>query len=147
MAMFLKIPSISILSRNNTAYSGFIQVILPFIMIPMKKTIENSKPLLGKRIRTLRTLKGWTQQHLGETADINYKFLGEIERGRQNPSFTILEKIPAALGVDLHELFRFEHEIQNRKDIEARMMKILKMMSEDDLKKFYTMFHTLYPIH
>ena len=113
----------------------------------MKKTIENSKPLLGKRIRTLRTLKGWTQQHLGDAADVNYKFLGEIERGRQNPSFTILEKIASALGVDLHELFRFEHEIQNRKDIEARMVEIMKMMSEDDLKKFYTILHTLYPIY
>lgn len=65
----------------------------------------------------------------------------------QNPSLTVLEKIAKALGIDLYELFSFEHEIQNRKDIEARMMKILKIMSEDDLKKFHLIFNTLYPIH
>jgi transcriptional regulator with XRE-family HTH domain len=146
-AMFLKIPTISTLSRNNTVYSGFIHAILPLIIALMKKTIDSSRTLLGRRIRTLRTNKKWTQQNLGDAADINYKFLGEIERGRQNPSFTILEKIAAALGVDLHELFRFEHEVQNRKDVEARMAKILKIMSEDDLKKFHLIFHILYPIH
>lgn len=120
---------------------------MPFIIVAMKKTIDNSRILLGQRIRTLRTLKGWTQQHLGDVAEINYKFLGEIERGSQNPSLTVLEKIAKALGIDLYELFSFEHEIQNRKDIEARMMKILKIMSEDDLKKFHLIFNTLYPIH
>ena len=65
----------------------------------MKKSRENEKILLGLRIRSLRIAKGWTQQELGSQADINYKFLGEIERGRQNPSFNILIKIAAALRV------------------------------------------------
>jgi transcriptional regulator with XRE-family HTH domain len=78
----------------------------------MKKSDDNSQDLLGRRIRTLRTQKGWTQQHLGDVADVNYKFLGEIERGSQNPSLTVLEKIAKALGVELYELFRFEQEIQ-----------------------------------
>jgi transcriptional regulator with XRE-family HTH domain len=42
--------------------------------------------------------------------NINYKFLGEIERGQQNPSFNVLTKIAEALKVDLPELFRFDHE-------------------------------------
>lgn len=113
----------------------------------MKKTIDNARILLGQRIRELRTLKGWTQQHLGDVADISYKFLGEIERGHQNPSLIVLEKIATALNVDLCELFKFKHNIQNRKDMELKMMKIMKIMSEDDLKKFHLIFITLYPIH
>ena len=120
---------------------------LPFININMKRTGENSRILLGQRIRTLRKLKGWTQQELGDEADVNYKFIGEIERSRQNPSFTILEKIATALGVDLFELFRFEQEFQNRKIVEASLLNILKNMPEDDLKKFHLILHTLYPIY
>ena len=36
---------------------------------------KDAKVLLGRRIRSLRNLKGWTQQKLGEEADVNYKFL------------------------------------------------------------------------
>jgi transcriptional regulator with XRE-family HTH domain len=120
---------------------------LPFIIIFMKKMGENSRILLGQRIRTLRRLKGWTQQELGDEADVNYKFIGEIERSRQNPSFTILEKIATALGVDLYELFRFEQEFQNRNIVEVSLLNILKKMPEEDLKKFHLILHTLYPIY
>jgi transcriptional regulator with XRE-family HTH domain len=120
---------------------------LPFIITFMKRMDENSRVLLGQRIRTLRRLKGWTQQELGDEADVNYKFIGEIERSRQNPSFAILEKIATALGVDLYELFRFEQEFQNRKIVEASLLNILRQMPEDDLKKFHLILHTLYPIY
>lgn len=120
---------------------------LPFINTYMKRMGENSRILLGQRIRTLRKLKGWTQQELGDEADVNYKFIGEIERSRQNPSFTILEKIATALGVNLFELFRFEQEFQNRKVVEASLLNILKNMPEEDLKKFHLILHTLYPIY
>ena len=72
----------------------------------MDKSNEDIRALLGRRIRTLRNIKGWTQQELGNQADINYKFLGEIERGLQNPSFNILVKIANALEVELPEFFR-----------------------------------------
>lgn len=120
---------------------------LPFIAIYLKAMRESSRILLGQRIRTLRKLKGWTQQDLGDEADVNYKFIGEIERSRQNPSFTILEKIAIALGVDLYELFRFEQEFQNRNIVEAKLLNILKKMPEEDLKKFHLILHTLYPIY
>lgn len=52
-----------------------------------------------------RKAKGWTQEELGKQADTSYKFLGEIERGVQNSSFTILVKVAGALDVKLPELF------------------------------------------
>lgn len=36
-----------------------------------------------------------TQEELGSKADISYKFIGEVERGQQNPSFDTLDKIAA----------------------------------------------------
>jgi transcriptional regulator with XRE-family HTH domain len=112
----------------------------------MSKQKEKEEVLLGQRIRALRTIKGWTQQELGNQADVNYKFIGEIERGQQNPSFNILVKISNALGVDIFELFRFEQETFNRNEIEKRIQSILKKLSDDTLRNILLLLNALYPI-
>jgi len=112
----------------------------------MNKVMENSKILFGRRIRSLRNLKGWTQQELGERADINYKFLGEIERGQQNPSFEVLTKIAKALGIEILELFRFEHETLDRNHIEKIINEILKDISDDSLRQVLILLQVLYPV-
>lgn len=112
----------------------------------MQKSKSNEKALLGRRIRTLRNAKGWTQQELGRRADTNYKFIGEIERGLQNPSFGVLVKIAASLQVELPELFRFEHGILDRKDLESRIAQILKAVPDDDLRRILLLLRVLYPI-
>jgi transcriptional regulator with XRE-family HTH domain len=111
----------------------------------MEKHRENKRVLLGNRIRVIRKAKGWTQEALGAKADISYKYVGEIERGQQNPSFDTLVKIADALAVELSDLFRFEQGITNRKDIEARLAKILKGISEDDIRKIFSLLRGLYP--
>lgn len=85
----------------------------------MKK--DNIAVLLGRKIRTLRKSKGWTQEELGASCSINYKYIGAIERGEENPSLSVLQKIAEGLGVEISELFRFRHEERDpgklRKDI------------------------------
>ena len=112
----------------------------------MEKTGEDTQTLLGRRIRTLRKARGWTQQELGDHADVNYKFLGDIERGQQNPSLNVLAKVADALEVELPELFRFEHEILDRKQIEARIREILKTVPDDALRQVLLMLRVLYPV-
>lgn len=112
----------------------------------MERVSENAKVLLGRRIRSLRNAKGWTQQELGNRADINYKFLGEIERGQKNPSFNVLLKIATALGMELPELFRFEHTILGRKEIKTRIKEILGTIPDDALRQILLLLQVLYPI-
>ncbi|MFC1866526.1 helix-turn-helix domain-containing protein [Thermodesulfobacteriota bacterium] len=146
LAAFIIKPDISSLSRNNTVSDGFIVFIMPGILGAMDKVTDMKELLLGRRIRALRNAKGWTQQELGSQADINYKFLGEVERGQQNPSFNTLVKVAAALGVELPELFRFEHEILDRKKIETRIKQLLKTMPDENLRQLLLMLQTLYPV-
>ncbi len=145
MAVFIIKPYIAILSRNNAVYGRFTSCIMLAILGLMAKSYENPGVLLGRRIRALRTAKGWTQQELGERADINYKFLGEIERGQQNPSFNSLAKIAVGLELDLSELFRFEHEIADRKKLEARIRQITKAMPDDELRQLLMVLRALFP--
>ncbi|MBI4688656.1 MAG: helix-turn-helix transcriptional regulator [Nitrospirae bacterium] len=66
---------------------------------------------LGKRIRTLRKLKGLTQEELGEKSGVSYKFIGEIERGEVNPSLNSLRQIAKSLDLPVRELFPQAEEI------------------------------------
>ncbi len=111
-----------------------------------EKTGENEHVFLGRRIRTLRNAKGWTQEELGNQADINYKFLGEVERGQQNPSFNVLVKISSALGVELPELFRLEQHISDRNEIESRIGQIIKAIPTEGLSQILLILRILYPI-
>lgn len=99
----------------------------------MKKVKDQHSILLGRRIRTLRTAKGLTQQELGNRADVDYKFIGEIERGNMNPSFKVLVKVASTLAVELPEIIRFEQEISDQKELESRITQILKTLSVEKL--------------
>jgi transcriptional regulator with XRE-family HTH domain len=61
--------------------------------------ITETRKKLGEQIRELRLSAGITQEQLGEKASLNYKFIGELERGRVNVSLDSLVKIASALGV------------------------------------------------
>lgn len=64
--------------------------------------------LFGRRLRGLRTLRGLTQEQLGEKAGVSGKFIGQIERGAGNPSLKNLSRLGQALGIELTDLLRFE---------------------------------------
>lgn len=65
------------------------------------------RKLMGQRIRQLRKSKGWTQQQLAERSQMDYKYLGGIERGERNVTIDNLEKIASGFGVEAHQLFLF----------------------------------------
>lgn len=59
---------------------------------------------LGARLKQLRKARRLTQEQLAERAGLSYKFIGEVERGRANPSLTTLGRLSEALGVGLVDL-------------------------------------------
>ena len=84
---------------------------------------------LGQRIRQLRTTHGWTQQQAAERADLDYKYLGAIERGERNVTLDNIEKIVAGFGVEAHQLFLFSagaDEITEERITEAKIRDLLQ---------------------
>jgi transcriptional regulator with XRE-family HTH domain len=56
---------------------------------------------LGNRIREKRKALGWTQEDLAAKAEIDRSYIGGVERGERNLTFTMLCQISAALGCDV----------------------------------------------
>lgn len=67
--------------------------------------MDELRQIIGANVRTLRKARGWTQEELGEQAEMSYKALGEIERGEVSPSLNSLLKVANALSVTIAELF------------------------------------------
>lgn len=59
---------------------------------------------LGNRIREKRKARGWTQEELAAKADIDRSYIGGVERGERNLTFTMLCEICSALGHDVAAL-------------------------------------------
>lgn len=59
---------------------------------------------LGARLKQLRRARKLTQEQLAERAGLSYKFIGELERGRANPTLTTLAALSDALAVRLTDL-------------------------------------------
>lgn len=58
-----------------------------------------------ERLKTLRTEKNMTQGEVAEKAGINTNYYAKVERGEVTASIPMLEKIAAAIGVDISDIF------------------------------------------
>jgi transcriptional regulator with XRE-family HTH domain len=55
--------------------------------------------LVGQRIRHYREKQGWSQEKLGEIADLDRTYVGRIERGEKNIGLENLVRLARVLGV------------------------------------------------
>ena len=89
---------------------------------------------LGLRIKRLREDRGQTQNELANLSGISLKHLGEMERGRGNPSLKCMEKLAASLDVSLSELFNFNIEEKPEDILRAEICERLKDANRDALR-------------
>nr|WP_210279777.1 helix-turn-helix transcriptional regulator [Rhizobium metallidurans] len=59
---------------------------------------------MGDRIRDKRKRHQWTQEHLADAASIDRSYIGGVERGERNLTFTVLCQICRALNCDVAEI-------------------------------------------
>lgn len=71
--------------------------------------MNSLKIKFGKRLRELRRSKGITQEQLAELVNIEPPNISKIECGMHFPQPDKIEKIASALGVEIQNLFEFEH--------------------------------------
>lgn len=61
--------------------------------------------LVGRNIRRIRVSRGMPQERLAYDAGVDRSYLGGMERGEENPTVDVLDRIAATLAVPLRELF------------------------------------------
>jgi transcriptional regulator with XRE-family HTH domain len=62
---------------------------------------------VGEQLRTIRQLRRLTLKEVADRAGLSESFLSQVERGRTSASISSLQRIAAALGVDVSDVFAF----------------------------------------
>jgi len=65
--------------------------------------------LVARNVRRLRVLRQLSQEALAVDAKVDRTYVSRMERGRENPSVAVLEKLADALDADIVELFDPTH--------------------------------------
>src|SRR5947207_6217910 len=59
---------------------------------------------LGRRVKHLRTVRGWSLEALAAASGVSRSMLSEIEREQANPTLAVTLRIARAFGLTLGEL-------------------------------------------
>ena len=62
--------------------------------------------IVGMNVRRLRVERKLTQEQLAHEAGIDLTYVGGIERGRRNPSVSVLSRLASSLDVHPGEFFQ-----------------------------------------
>lgn len=72
--------------------------------------MKDIRTKLGQRLRHLRSVRGWSQQVLGEKAELHPTYVGGIERGERNVSLVNLGRLAEAFQLSLAEFLAFNED-------------------------------------
>jgi len=61
---------------------------------------------IGKRIKDLRIIKGWSQEQLSFESQLHRTYIGSVERGERNITLVNLKRITDALQISPAEFFK-----------------------------------------
>ena len=61
---------------------------------------------MARNIRRLRVARGLSQEVLAVDAEIDRTYVSRLERGLENPTVAVLERLAKALSANIEEFFR-----------------------------------------
>jgi transcriptional regulator with XRE-family HTH domain len=65
----------------------------------------NAQALVARNLRRLRVARGLSQEVLAVDAGIDRTYVSRLERGLENPTVAVLEKVAHALEAEIVDLF------------------------------------------
>lgn len=97
---------------------------------------------IGKRIRTCREQKGWTQQAFAEKVGISIAYTGMIECGEKIPKLETFIRIANVLEVSADLLLADVIKAQPFSDTSARA-EVVNSLSKESRERIYDVIDTL----
>lgn len=61
--------------------------------------------IVARNLRRLRVKTGLSQEALAVDAEIDRTYVSRLERGLENPTVAVLERVAGALNADIRDLF------------------------------------------
>ena len=104
----------------------------------------NQLEIFGKNVRAIRRARDMTQEQLADQSGLSLQYIGEIERGRRNPSLTSLEKLAEASNLPLSELLQFDVINLTTEEMKDFLFKQLNQANGDQLRMIYALHQAVF---
>lgn len=98
---------------------------------------------LGEAIKKIREAKGLSQKEVALAAKIDTSNYSKIESGKTDPSFSSVQKIAKALGVQLTDLFKADEVLKDINSFDKSLMEKLALIEQLDKKEKQAFYSVL----
>ena len=109
----------------------------------------NLKDRVASRIKTIRKLRGLTQEELAQRVDRTVFAISQLERGRSLPSFETLERLSVALEMPVKEFFDDGTEAAGmsprRLSLTTAVADRVRSMADDEIEATLRMIEAMWP--
>ena len=105
--------------------------------------MDSQLKLFGKRVRSIRRAAKVPQEDVAERAQLNPKYLGEIERGEKRPSFEAILALAKALNTSPAAFFQFDRESTDEKTLRKKIESMVNKFSPEQLQQAYRVLKAL----
>jgi len=75
--------------------------------------ISHLNVVVGSNVKRLRTQASFSREELASRAQVDWTYLGGIERGQRNPSVAVLGRLAAALDVTPSDFFVMDYSLRD----------------------------------
>lgn len=99
---------------------------------------------VGARIRTIRKIRGFTQETLAEKTGLQNTYISDVERGDRNISLETLEKIIEALQVNAIDLFQFPEEKELKQELINTLKIVLSNKSTEEVETIFKIVNEIF---
>jgi transcriptional regulator with XRE-family HTH domain len=94
----------------------------------MERKMAPLREHVGTIIRKLRLAAGLTQEELGKKAGMDFKLVGDYERGARNATLDTVDRLLTAMGAGDYELLRVAPNLQKpeKSPVEETLLKTFR---------------------
>ena len=101
--------------------------------------MDKELKLLGRRIATIRNMRGLTQEKLAEMVQRSPNHISKLEIAGTSPSFELLVQLARALNIELYELFNF-NEYSSAQIDKLEFEKLIKTLDDNKVNLLYKIY-------
>jgi len=99
--------------------------------------------MIGTKIKKAREAKGLSQKEVALSLKMDPAQYSRIENGKTDPSFSSIEKIAKALGVDLSDLFKADEIFKDANSYDKSLMEKLSLIEKLEDKEKQAFFSVM----
>jgi len=99
--------------------------------------------LFGLKVREVRKRANKTQEQAAESAKLNPKYLGQIERGEKRPTFEAIISLARALHVSPVVFFQYDPEDADEKTLRKKIDVLLLNATPRQLHRVSAVIKTM----